>query len=86
MLHGAQEVHFADIQLDKEAGEAGIVRGGWACLEFRSARDAALTYPEYLFVTLPSQATLPVNARAHCHFADQHASLATLNRRQQVKS
>ncbi len=23
-----QEVHFADIQLDKEAGEAGIVRLG----------------------------------------------------------
>jgi hypothetical protein len=41
-------VHFADIQLDKEAGDAGIVRGGWACLEFRSAREAALTYPKYV--------------------------------------
>ena len=46
--HCVQEVHFADIQLDKEAGDAGIVRGGWACLEFRSAREAALTYPEYV--------------------------------------
>lgn len=50
-----QEVHFADIQLDKEAGDAGTVRGGWACLEFRSAREAALTYPEYVVITSARQ-------------------------------
>lgn len=52
-----QEVHFADIQLDKEAGKAGIVRGGWACLEFRGARDAALAYPECVTARGRSSAT-----------------------------
>lgn len=45
-LPNLRQIRFADIQLDAKAGDAGIVRGGWACLEFRGARDAALAYPQ----------------------------------------
>lgn len=38
------------MQLDEEAGEAGIIRAGWACLDFISSRDAALAYPKCVAV------------------------------------